>query len=127
MTDKDVIEKVCNIFGSSCFAWQRPGETKSGALYKKVYMTSLRGVRALEWMKILHPLMSERRQTQIDQAMASYDPDKFKNMSRPNKVIGEKEIEKIIQMRHENLNFREIAKKFGVSRRTIERVIKSKT
>ena len=69
MTDLDVIVKVGDLFGVSVFS-TRPAVAKN----KLIYSCGLRGSKAVLLMKLLKPLMSTRRQAQIEKALASYNP-----------------------------------------------------
>jgi hypothetical protein len=69
MTDRDVIVQVADIFGVS-LSIQRPGTER----IKPRHGTVLVGGSAASLMKLLYSLMGERRQAQIDKALACYKP-----------------------------------------------------
>jgi hypothetical protein len=70
MTDLDIIKRVCSLLGGV-----KPGAVKpSNPRNKLLYSCRLAGSRAVVLMKRLRPLMGERRQSQIEQAIASYKP-----------------------------------------------------
>lgn len=69
MVDEDVIQRVCNLLGTRMYhiAVKDPR-------HQPVYRTELVGGSAVAMMRLLRWWMSERRQLQIDQAIASYQP-----------------------------------------------------
>lgn len=69
MTDRDIVARVGEIWDSNVGSFQRNEEVKTA------FFVSLSGKKAIAWMQKLRPLMGERRQAQIDRAIASYDPD----------------------------------------------------
>lgn len=66
MTDLDTIEHAARIFGSK--VWKHP-KTSSG---KQVWACGRSGLTAIEWMRILMPYMSLRRQEQIRATAAAW-------------------------------------------------------
>lgn len=71
-TDKDVAEKVENIFTTKKIFIPNAGKKVSH--YKDVYLIRVTGGRAVKLMTALCSLMSERRKSQINQAIESYKP-----------------------------------------------------
>jgi hypothetical protein len=71
MTDRDVIERVADRFGTSIFAFDR-GE------YRTQYGACAKGSRAVALMRDLRPFMSARRQAAIDTALDLYVPPSYK-------------------------------------------------
>jgi hypothetical protein len=69
MTDCDVIERVCELWGTRLYTHIPKVER-----YKQVYRTELVGGSAVALMMLLRPHMSARRQAQIDQSIATYAP-----------------------------------------------------
>jgi hypothetical protein len=69
MTDKDVIEHVAQMMGVNA-----KGPFYRDQPRKPRYFATLPGLRAMEVMKRLRPLMGQRRQGQIDVVIASYAP-----------------------------------------------------
>lgn len=67
MTDEDIIARVAEIWGVRYHI----DRTKQGH-YKTPYIASIKGARAANLMRQLYPLMSKRRQQQIDHALATY-------------------------------------------------------
>ena len=73
MTDKDIIVRVSLLMGVTFFK-NRQYRNGVDMGWKPTYMVHLRGKRAVEMMKELRPIMGQRRQAQIDKAIASYKP-----------------------------------------------------
>ena len=73
-SDKDVAEKVSKIFTTK--PNYLPNAGKNVPHYKDIWLVKLSGGRAIELMKTLKPLMSVRRQEQIDSAIDSYKPSR---------------------------------------------------
>lgn len=69
MVDKDVIQHVCDLWGTRLYhiAVKDPR-------HQAVFRTELVGGSAVALMRLLRPEMSQRRQAQIDAAIASYQP-----------------------------------------------------
>lgn len=72
MTDEDVVAKVAVMFGLRYHRQERPPN-------KPVFTLHVRGTKAIRLMQDLRPLMSERRQGQIDAALSAVNmPGRFK-------------------------------------------------
>lgn len=69
MTDFDVIEAVARKCGSTVIN-SHPAFGNRKAMYR----TSLRGGSAVSLMKLLHPLIGNRRQQQMERAIACHNP-----------------------------------------------------
>lgn len=69
MVDRDVVSKAADLLGCGV-GTVRPRQSH----WKESYSIRLKGSRAVEWMRALRPLLGERRQRQIDRAIASYAP-----------------------------------------------------
>lgn len=69
MTDQDVIARVGRIFA------RKPHSVRQrDPRWQASYLVRVTGSRAVHWMTVLRPLMGERRQAQIDRALACYAP-----------------------------------------------------
>lgn len=68
MTDLDVVQHAAMILNVTVYSRFRAGKAKS------THQLRLRGKRAVETMQQLLPLMGARRRSQIERAIASYDP-----------------------------------------------------
>jgi hypothetical protein len=77
MTDRDVIERVREIFGVKIYVMRPAGVSK-----KEGYRVVLIGSRAVEIMQLIRPWMGERRAAQIDRALAVHAMRPDPNESR---------------------------------------------
>jgi len=71
MSDKDVIDRVADLFGVTYIYENVPDEETWSSTYK----VNVKGTSAMKLMKELKPLMSERRQNQIQRALDSHTPN----------------------------------------------------
>jgi hypothetical protein len=71
MTDESVVAKVAYLWGATCRA-DRPGRNAK-AHWKPQYVTEVAGLRAESLLDRLRPILSDRRQEQIDTALAQSD------------------------------------------------------
>ena len=69
MTDEDVVAKAAQLFEKKYHRVEPKKPT-----HKAVYMLTVKGAQAANWMKELVPLMSRRRQEQIKRALENYRP-----------------------------------------------------
>jgi hypothetical protein len=67
MTDEDIIAQVARIIEAQYPNWEPTKEN-----YKTAYLVNIKGYRAADLMHALYPLMSKRRQRQIDVALQNY-------------------------------------------------------
>jgi hypothetical protein len=74
MTDQDVVERVAEIWGVGYCSASTKRHRERG--WKPAWIVAISGRRAVEMMRLLYPLMSKRRQAQIDHALSCYAPDK---------------------------------------------------
>lgn len=70
MTDQDVIEHSARLLARGVTPWDRKGHPPR----KRVYITQVKGLPALELMITLRGVMGERRRGQIDAALAAPRP-----------------------------------------------------
>lgn len=69
MTDRDVVEQVCELWGT-CL-WTTVPKVER---FKTVFSTELVGGSAVAMMALLRPHLCARRQAQIDEAVATFEP-----------------------------------------------------
>lgn len=69
MADEDIVQRVCDLWGTRLYNV----EVKNPK-HRPVFRTELVGGSAVSLMKALRPWMGLRRQSQIDEAVASYTP-----------------------------------------------------
>lgn len=67
MTDRDVVERVATQFGTAVMANDK-------GRYRTEFAATLKGERAVAFMRDIKPLMGERRQEAIDSALQCYCP-----------------------------------------------------
>lgn len=103
MTDEDVIARAARLIGRKPCSWQAPVKH-----WKRTYMVRVTGARAVAWMTALRPLMGERRQAQIDRALACYDP-------RDNRKLTEATAQEALDLLEAGTAVREVADRFGTS------------
>lgn len=70
MTDQDVVEHAARLLGRGVTPWDR----KRDPPRKRVYITQIKGLPAVELMTILRGVMGQRRRGQIDAALAAPRP-----------------------------------------------------
>ena len=125
MTDKDVMEHVATFFNKSLSSYTREGKTKDGKRgFKKIYISSLRGLRAVKLMEELYPLMSTRRQQQIKKAIESYDPNARAKANANKRAIPDSQLEAIYKKRLSGLTIRAIASQYDIDKNVILRALK---
>jgi len=73
MSDKDIIERVADLFGVNYIHEAVPEKENWSTTYK----VEVKGGPAMELMNLLKPLMGRRRTQQIEDALASYDEKKL--------------------------------------------------
>ena len=103
MTDADVVERVTAMFGRKAGSWQ-PRDAK----WQTAYIVRVTGAKAVIWMAALRPLLGRRRQTQIDRAMASYDP-------KPAGLLNDESAREALRLLASGESVREVAERFGAS------------
>lgn len=72
------------------------------------YLVRVTGAKAVAWMTALRPLMSKRRRTQIDRALASYDP-------RPVALLDDDSASRALALLASGSSVRDVAAQFGTS------------
>ncbi len=110
MTDEDVIARVAELFDVQYYRWQRKNTT-----YKASYQTQLRGSRAVTYMRQLYPLMGERRQEQIDRALATYAVHDQRGEKNPLAKLSAEQVMVIKERLRDGDKPRSIAEDMGVS------------
>jgi DNA-binding NarL/FixJ family response regulator len=109
MTDKDVVEKVANLFGTkACFCKSKNPK------HKDSYWARIRGSKAVALMELLYPLMGTRRKKQIEEAIDSYN-----RTTKYYVKLNQKEKEEIAKDILAGKRIIEIANKHGRSKRTV--------
>jgi hypothetical protein len=113
MTDADIVARVAALWSVSFHeVGQKRGRIRG---WRPAFHAHLRGEAAAELMRRLHPLMGQRRQKQIESALASYNPYARCKL-RPEQIA-----EIRIQLA-EGRKHGEIAKLYGVDRSTVSHI-----
>lgn len=105
MVDEDVVARIAKLFAKKY--WRC---VPKNVRHSPTYKTYLRGLRAVELMHTLRPLMGRRRQGQIDVAIASHrtDPTHWRYRERiPGAAV--------IKLRKRGWSYRKIAAHLGCS------------
>ena len=121
MRDLDIIQRVCDIFENK-YAIRPPKKQNWSVTYKAL----IRGSRAVELMRTLHPFMGQRRQKQIDRALDGYI-DKSPEMLLVTKAkLNEQQVYEIKQRIALKHTSKEIAADYGVTIFTIREIRQGK-
>lgn len=103
MTDEDVVARVAAMFGRKVGCWQPRDER-----WLPTYLVRITGAKAVAWMTVLRPLMGQRRQAQIDRAVASHEP-------RPSALLTDPAAREALVLLAEGRSVRDVAEYFGTS------------
>ena len=114
MTDEDVVARVAALFSVRYHGWQRRNSNA-----KLSYQVLLRGGRAVDYMQRLRPLMGQRRQQQIDQALAQYTPPDRRGDHNPRSRLNREQVVAIKTRLQNGEHHAAIAADFDVSPYTI--------
>jgi hypothetical protein len=121
MTDKDVIEEVAELFDLEYIQESNRGPEN----WKTSYRVQLRGSKAVKIMDQLKPLMGERRQDQIEEALACYNPLFWteKRSDYPKEKV--EEVWSFIQ--NNEVDLKKVSEKFNVKYQFIKDLKRGKT
>jgi hypothetical protein len=103
MTDRDVVDRAAVLL--DCAVGVIPARREG---WRDAYCVRVRGPRAVEWMHRLRPLVGDRRQRQIDRAIASYAPD-------PTRVLDDARAIEALERLAAGESIRTVAERFGTS------------
>jgi len=107
LSDEEVIARLADIFGVKYFATEVQRAQKYG--WKQAYTVKTTGQNAVHWMKLVYPLMGQRRREQIDKALANYRGD-------GRKILDPSRIEALKQRLQAGEPVLTLAQEFGVSK-----------
>lgn len=120
MCDKDTVERVASIFRVSFFAI-KPRKSH----WSTSYVMRIRGKQAMAVMRAIRPLMSGRRQAQIDAALNSYDPTKREKANRVRRILSDAQIKRSIRRIAKGESMRSVARSLSVNHESLrKRIIK---
>lgn len=111
MADEDIVARVAGLVGLK----YRPVRNRHPEKWRDTYILQVRGSRAVELMTRLRPFMGQRRRSQIDHALESYNPE----LSDRRKRSFPSSEDLRVMLRTETT--RQLAKRLGCSRQTISR------
>jgi hypothetical protein len=103
MADEDVMLRVGRLLGRRVYRI-KPRRSH----WQMTFTVRMKGLRAVEWMQRLRPLMGERRRAQIDRAIGSYK-------SRSGQLLDDDQVRRALVDLASGRSVREVAEKFGVS------------
>ena len=109
MTDEDVIARIASLLEVGYHAAHHTDKRAIERGWKQPYATKVSGERAVRLMKQLRPLMGQRRQSEIDRAVASYQGDR-------RKVVTPEQIEEIRERIHNGESPLKLAKEYKISK-----------
>jgi len=107
MADEDVIAKLGGIFEVHYHVSCPKRYREKG--WRQAFSVRLTGKRAVELMTLLRPLMGQRRQRQLDRAIADYKGDN-------RRALTDEQIEEIRRRSQDGENVLELAKEFRISK-----------
>lgn len=113
MTDQDIIDRVGVLLGVKRTSTRR---NLRHSKWKPSYIVRVRGNRAVEIMALVRPWMGERRQGQIEEAVAGYTP-----WRRQLSVAAKLDIVRRFRNGERAVN---IANDYGVHRLTVNTVVR---
>ena len=103
MTDEDVVARVGVMFGRRVSSWQ-----PRNSLWQRTFIVRVTGAKAVAWMIALRPLLGQRRQSQIDDAVASYAP-------RSNTLLDDDAAGEALASLRAGASVRAVAARFGTT------------
>jgi hypothetical protein len=112
MTDDDVVSRAAMLLETS----RQAPPYKREAHHKSVYTARVRGLRATEVMQALRPLMSARRQQQIDAALAA-------RSIQPYRIPYVTEVAEMVKLKATGVSRRDLAERYAVHPETINRLV----
>lgn len=112
-TDEDVIARLAGLLEQSYHKASQERARRNG--WKLAWAVELRGRKAVAMMQRLRPIMSKRRQAQIENALSSYDPLRQSRRWR----ISSCQADQIRDEINAGLTPKSLALKYGVSVWTI--------
>lgn len=116
ITDEDVVQKASIILGVSYAKVNRITKPH----YKPTWTIMVRGSNAIELMHLLRPLMSKRRQQQIDDAIKSYD-DLIKQRQENDPIVTHQSA--VLEMLSNGTDLKRIAEHRNISPYFVSKIV----
>jgi hypothetical protein len=101
--DRDVVDRAAELL--ECAVTIVPARRDG---WRTAYCVRVRGARAVAWMERLRPLLGNRRQEQIDRAVACHGPD-------PTRLLDEQRATEALKRLSSGESVRQVAERFGTS------------
>jgi hypothetical protein len=112
MTDEDVVARAALLLEARCLAVPR-----RHAHHKDVYVTRVRGRRAVETMEALRPHMGRRRRQQIDAALQAAG-------THAKRVPYSAEVAEMVALRQAGADRHSLAERYGVGPKSVDRQLR---
>ena len=103
MADRDIVERAGALLGVAVMVVPSRREG-----WRTAYSARVRGAPAVLWMERLRPFMGQRRQGQIDRAIASWGPD-------PRQLLNDERAADALARLAAGESVRQVAERFGTS------------
>jgi hypothetical protein len=111
MTDEDVIARIARLLNAK---YHKVRKKKRKPQWKDSWVVNIGGLRILQMMQLLRPLMSIRRQSQIDKAITSYDPARGRRRREVTRRFSEDQLAIARERIRSGESMRSVAKNYGV-------------
>jgi len=118
MTDEDIVSRVSSIFGVK---YHRI--VPKNTAWKDSFSIVLRGVKAMELMKRLQPLMGSRRQKQIQDALGRYDPERRDRAIANSRKLSEENLLWASENINSGTSLRSCSRSLGVHHESLRRAL----
>jgi hypothetical protein len=117
MTDEEIVARAAGLLQTTYRKYVKKQPDRLPAYY-----LSLKGGRAVAIMRLLRPLMGQRRQAQIDKAVACFGlPRSFKRGEQANgAILNEVAVLEIYRRARSGESHKDLATDYGVSKGTID-------
>ena len=116
MTDKDVVDRVADFFGSKVSISDR---TKKLPQWKEAYKTQVGGLKAAQWMMIIYSLMGIRRKEKIEELLKIWKSKPVwgiktsEKEKQYNKLYYQKNKDKVLERTKDRYNAQEVSVVIG--------------
>ena len=119
-TDRDVLEKVVEVFGGSIYTLSRD---KMKAHWKTEYVWKLRTSDTLDFFSKVEPFLGERRLERGKEYIKLFLEIKEKREQRSQATL--EKYAKIFELRSEGLTHRQISDRIGLDRSHISKILRN--
>ncbi len=119
MTDRDVIERVCEMFGTRMVVCKHVIDDRHK---KQVFRALLRGSGAVALMLAVRPYMCQRRTARIDEAIASFSP----RQGGPKLRFSDDDIREMRRLNASGIGYKRIANRYGCAHSHVANIVTGK-